>query len=65
MPDRCNEKCPDCGGALRFTLDDVAKHRTVRCSRGHSVELKDQGGGARKANQAMADLDKALKRFGK
>ena len=50
---------------MRFTLDDVAKQRTLRCSRGHSVKMQDEGGGARKASKALGDLDKALKKFGK
>ena len=28
-----DEPC-DCGGAFRFTFEDVAKERTVRCSLG-------------------------------
>jgi transposase len=65
MSDKLETECPDCGGKIRFELEDVARRRTVRCSRGHSVKLKDEGGGARKASKALNDLDKALKRFGK
>ena len=65
MTDKIETKCPDCGSRVRFTLDDVAKQRTVRCSRGHSVKMRDEGGGARKASKALNDLDKALKKFGK
>lgn len=57
--------CPECGAAVKVTLQDVAKQRTVRCRRGHSIALKDQGGGGRKAQSALDDLDRALKRFGK
>lgn len=56
--------CPDCGGKVRYTLQDVARGRTVRCSRGHAVTLKD-GGGAAAADKAARDLDRALKRLGK
>jgi predicted nucleic acid-binding Zn ribbon protein len=65
MSDKLEAECPDCGAKLRFTLDDVAKQRSVRCSSGHSVELQDEGGGARKAAKSLSDLDKTLKRFGK
>lgn len=59
-----NVACPDCSAKVRVTLDDVAKQRTVRCSRGHAVTLKDQGGGARKATRAMDDFEQALKKLG-
>lgn len=65
MTDKVETNCPNCGGSVRFTLDDAAKHRTVRCSRGHLVKLQDEGGGARKASKALRDLDAALKNFGK
>ena len=65
MTNKLETVCPECGGKVRFTLDDVAKQRTLRCSRGHSVKMQDEGGGARKASKALNDLDKALKKFGK
>jgi transposase len=65
MTDKIETECPDCGGRVRFTVDDLAKQRTVRCSRGHLVKLQDEGGGARKASKALSDLDMALKKFGK
>lgn len=65
MSDKIETECPDCGGRIRFTLDDVAKQRSVRCSRGHNVKLQDEGGNARKASKSMDDLDRALKDFGK
>lgn len=65
MAEKMETECPDCGGGVRFTLDDVAKQRTVRCSRGHLVKLQDEGGGARKASKALSDLDMALRKFGK
>ena len=34
MNGKMETECPDCGSKVRFTLDDVAKERTVRCSRG-------------------------------
>lgn len=65
MADKMETECTDCGGKMRFTLDDVAGQRRVRCSRGHSVKLQDQGGGARKVSKALSDLEKTLKKFGK
>lgn len=57
-----DEKC-DCGGRLSFTVQDIANERTVRCSRGCSVQLKDNGGGAQSARRAGRDLDQALNRL--
>ncbi len=65
MTDKIEIECPDCGGRVRFTVDDLARQRTVRCSRGHLVKLEDEGGGARKASKALSELDMALKNFGK
>lgn len=65
MLDDLDTDCPDCGGQVRFSLDDLAKGRTVRCSRGHSVTLKDEGGGAAKASKALKDLDKSISRLGR
>ena len=33
MTDKMETECPDCGSRVRFTLDDVAKQRTVRWDR--------------------------------
>ncbi len=64
MNDKIAIECPVCGSIVRFTFDDVARQRTVRCSRGHQVKLQDEGGGARKVTKSLSDLDKALKKFG-
>ena len=53
--------CPECGGVVRFSLDDLARQRTVRCSRGHAVTLKDERGGAAQASKSLRDLDKSIK----
>lgn len=58
------EKCP-CGATLKFTMTDVARGKTVRCPRGHSVKLVDDGGGARMAKKSMDDLDKSLSKLNK
>jgi hypothetical protein len=52
--------CPSCGSKVKYSLSDVARGRTVRCARGHSVTLKDEGGGAAEADKAARDVDKAL-----
>lgn len=56
--------CPECGGKLPAKLADAANGRTVRCGRGHAVKLVDDGGGARKADRATQDFDKALRDLG-
>lgn len=56
-------KCPECGSPVRATLDDVARERTVRCSRGHGIKLRDEGGGARSATKSLDELDKTLRRL--
>ncbi len=58
-------QCPECGSKVRFQLSDVAAQRTVRCGRGHAMKLEDKGGGARKADKAMKDLEKSIKRLGR
>ncbi len=58
-------ECPECGAALKATLQDVAQGRTVRCRRGHSVKLEDQGGGARQTQKALDDLDRAFRHLGR
>ena len=58
-------KCPECGSLVKATVAEVARQATKRCRKGHPIRLVDQGGGARKAQRAMDDLDRALKRFGK
>ena len=60
MLDDLDATCPDCGSTVRFTLEDVARERTVRCSGGCSVELRDEGGGARDTKRALDDLDRSL-----
>lgn len=57
--------CPECGAAVKATTRDVAHGRTVTCRRGHRLHLQDDGGGARKIQKSMDDLDKVLKNFGK
>jgi hypothetical protein len=64
MFDDLDLDCPECGGRVKYSLQDVAKGRTVRCSRGHSVTLVDEGGGAAKADKALRDLDKSIKGLG-
>lgn len=63
MIDDLDADCPECGGEVRFSLDDLARECTVRCSRGHSVALKDEGGGAAKATKSLRDLDKSIEKL--
>lgn len=65
MLDDLDTDCPRCGGTVRYSLDDLARGRTKRCPRGHSVTLVDEGGGAAKANKALRDLDKSIGRLGR
>ena len=61
MLDDLKTSCPNCGGTVRFSLDDVSKERTVRCSGGCDVVLQDEGGGAAKSAKSLRDLDRSLK----
>ena len=61
MFDDFDTDCPSCGSKVRFSAGDVAKGSTVRCARGHSITLKDEEGGAARADKALRDLDKSLK----
>lgn len=64
MSDRLTMDCPVCGrGTIRFTITDVANQRTVRCSRGCSVQLEDEGGGARRLNRELGRLDREIKKL--
>ena len=65
MKTKIEVPCPECGSTIRTSMDDVARQRTVRCARGHSVKLVDNGGGARKFNRALDDLERTIKKFGR
>jgi hypothetical protein len=58
-------ECPKCGSPLQASLADVANERTKRCPRGHTVNLKDTGGGAKRVKKATDDLDRALEGLNK
>lgn len=57
--------CPECGAKVGVDLEDVAKQRTVRCRKGHTIKLEDSGGGAKKAQKSINDLNKAIRRLEK
>lgn len=59
MTERLSADCPEdgCVGQLRFTMADVQSERSVRCSRGHSVRLSDEGGGARQLERELRKID--------
>jgi hypothetical protein len=63
MLDDLDTDCPKCGGKVRFSLDDLVRERNVRCSRGHAVTLKDEGGGAAKTSKSLRDLDTSIERL--
>lgn len=56
-------ECPECGAKVKTSVAAVAAERTVRCARGHSVKLKDQGRGARGVKRSIDDLDRAIQRL--
>lgn len=62
---RIDVSCPSCGSTIRVTLGDVKAERTVTCPKGHSVQLRDSGDGIRRADRALDDFKRALKRFGR
>ena len=57
-------ECPECGAKIKTTVGSWAQEKTVRCQRGHSINLRDDKRGARQVKRSLDDLDKALKRFG-
>lgn len=63
-------KCPKCNGRLSTSVEQIARNAIISCSScGERIQLKDQGGSFRKAQQdikrASNDLDKALKNLGR
>ncbi|MDP9381574.1 MAG: hypothetical protein M3Q29_15785 [Chloroflexota bacterium] len=48
--------CPECGVNMHSTLDEVRRRSTVRCPRGHQVELVDKGGELGKVNRELDKL---------
>ena len=57
--------CPECGKDVLVAVEDIARQRTMRCSKGHRFQVKDSDGSAKETDRALKDLDKALKNFGK
>ncbi|NCT90145.1 hypothetical protein GXB85_04150 [Cellulomonas sp. APG4] len=57
--------CPECGRSVKATVAEVGRQATKRCPNGHSIKLVDKGGDARRAQSAMDDLERSLKRFGR
>ncbi len=56
-------ECLECSGKLRFTLEDLAKQRSVRCAHGHSGQLHNKGGGASNVSRSLSDLEKRIKKL--
>jgi predicted Zn finger-like uncharacterized protein len=57
-------ECPECGTKLTIKMADISSQRTVRCRRGHSIKLVDEGGNAKKAEKSMRDLDRQISKLG-
>ncbi len=55
--------CPECGRKLRVTLGEIKQGRTVSCTGGHRVTLKDDGKGIEKADKALNDFVRKLGRL--
>jgi hypothetical protein len=62
--DKIDIEC-DCGAQLQVSLDDIAKQRNVRCNRGHSIRLVDEGGGVGRAKRSMDKFERSLRDFGR
>jgi hypothetical protein len=62
--DKIDIEC-NCGAQLQVSLEDIAKRRTVRCNRGHSIRLVDEGGGVGRATRSMDKFEQSLRDFGK
>ena len=57
-------ECPQCRVKVSARLRDIEQGRTVRCSRGHEIRLKDEGRGLAKIDRAFKDLERSVKRVG-
>lgn len=61
-------KC-NCGRLHKPTLQDVANGKTLRCSCGTNINLKDDRGSVKKGvadiNKAFKDLENAFKKIGR
>ncbi len=64
LDSKVNIECPQCKARLAVTLRDIQQRRIVRCSRGHSIQLKEQGDGIRKVDRATEDLERSIRRLG-
>lgn len=58
-------ECPECGTNMKVSLSEVARQATKRCRNGHSVKLVDDGGGARKVDRSLKNLERTLGSFGR
>lgn len=64
LDSKVNIECPRCQARLAVTLRDIQQRRIVRCSRGHSIQLKEQGDGIRKVDRTTEDLERSIRRLG-
>ncbi len=60
--------CPSCETKVKVSIEQVANGSTVKCRKGHSIKLLDEGGShnrtIRNMNSSFARLQKTLKRIG-
>lgn len=52
--------CPECGRTVSTTLGAVKDNRTVPCSLGHRIELREEGHGIAEAERAIKDVERAI-----
>jgi len=62
---RIDVACPSCGRTVRVSLNDVKQERIVHCPSGHAIQLRDEGDGLRRADRALDDFKRKLKRLGR
>jgi hypothetical protein len=55
--------CLSCGRVVESTLSDVRNRRTVRCPAGHPVKLSEQGGGIRRLDRSLDQLNRSSERL--
>lgn len=60
---RIDVPCPQCGRAFKASLRAIQNGGTETCPSGHRVKLQEQGHGIRRADRAVDDFQRTLKRL--